>query len=43
VIRLLREQAKAEDAVLMTVTHDDRLLGSFDRVFQIEGGRLVER
>jgi putative ABC transport system ATP-binding protein len=43
VIRLLIEQARVERALLLTVTHDTRLLRFFDRVFQLEDGRLVER
>src|SRR5205823_5522205 len=43
VIRLLTDQARAEDALLVTVTHDTRLLRYFDRVFHLENGRLVER
>jgi putative ABC transport system ATP-binding protein len=43
VIRLLTELASAERALLLTVTHDNRLLSHFDRVFHLEGGRLVER
>jgi putative ABC transport system ATP-binding protein len=42
-VRLLTEQARAERALLLTVTHDTRLLGFFDRVFHLEEGRLVER
>jgi putative ABC transport system ATP-binding protein len=43
VVRLLTEQAKLEGSLLLAVTHDTRLLGFFDRVFQIEDGRVVER
>jgi ABC-type lipoprotein export system ATPase subunit len=43
VVRLLTEQVRAERALLLTVTHDTRLLGFFDRVFHLEEGRLVER
>jgi ABC-type lipoprotein export system ATPase subunit len=43
VIRLLTDQARIEQALLLTVTHDTRLLSFFDRVFQLEDGRLVER
>jgi putative ABC transport system ATP-binding protein len=43
VVRLLTEQARAERALLLTVTHDIRLLGYFDRVFHLEEGRVVER
>jgi ABC-type lipoprotein export system ATPase subunit len=43
VVRLLTEQARVERALLLTVTHDTRLLDFFDRVFHLEEGRLVER
>jgi len=42
VIRLLTEQAKAEKAVLLTVTHDTRLVDYFDRVLHLEDGKLVQ-
>jgi ABC-type lipoprotein export system ATPase subunit len=42
VVRMLTEQAKADDATLVTVTHDTRLLSFFDRVFRIDNGKLVE-
>jgi ABC-type lipoprotein export system ATPase subunit len=42
-VRLLVEQARAERALLLAVTHDTRLLGFFDRVFHLEAGRLVEQ
>lgn len=41
-VRLLVEQAQAERAMLLTVTHDTRLLPMFGRVLRIEGGRLSE-
>jgi ABC-type lipoprotein export system ATPase subunit len=41
-VRLLVEQARAEGAMLLTVTHDVRLLPMFGRVLRIEGGRLLE-
>ncbi len=41
-VRLLVEQAQAEGALLLTVTHDSRLLPMFGRVLRIEGGRLSE-
>jgi putative ABC transport system ATP-binding protein len=41
-VRLLVEQAKGEGAMLLTVTHDTRLLPLFQRVLRIEGGRLSE-
>lgn len=41
-MRLLVEQAQTEGAMLLTVTHDTRLLRMFQRVLRIEGGRLSE-
>jgi putative ABC transport system ATP-binding protein len=41
-VRLLVEQAQAEGALLLTVTHDTRLLPMFGRVLRIEDGRLSE-
>jgi putative ABC transport system ATP-binding protein len=41
VVRLLVEQARQENALLFAVTHDARLLGLFDRVFRLDGGRIV--
>jgi putative ABC transport system ATP-binding protein len=41
-VRLLVEQAQAEGTMLLTVTHDSRLLPLFGRVLRIEGGRLSE-
>jgi putative ABC transport system ATP-binding protein len=41
-VRLLVEQARAEGAMLLAVTHDTRLLPLFRRVLRIEGGRLSE-
>jgi putative ABC transport system ATP-binding protein len=41
-VRLLVEQARVEGALLLTVTHDTRLLPMFGRVLHIEGGRLSE-
>jgi len=41
-IRLLVEQAQAEAAMLLTVTHDARLAPLFNRVLRIEGGKLFE-
>ncbi len=41
-VRLLVEQAQADGAVLLAVTHDERLLPMFKRVLRIEGGRLSE-
>jgi putative ABC transport system ATP-binding protein len=42
VAELLVEQAKAEQAVLVVVTHDTRLVRQFDRVLRIDGGRVWE-
>ena len=42
VIRLLTEQARIDNALLVTVTHDTRLLAFFDRVFQIDDGKVRE-
>jgi putative ABC transport system ATP-binding protein len=42
VVRLLVEQAHEERAMLLTVTHDTRLLPLFRRVLRIEEGRLTE-
>jgi ABC-type lipoprotein export system ATPase subunit len=41
-VRLLVEQAQTEGAMLLTATHDTRLLPMFGRVLRIEGGRLSE-
>lgn len=41
-VRLLVEQAQEEGAMLLTVTHDTRLLPMFRRVLRIEGGQLSE-
>jgi putative ABC transport system ATP-binding protein len=43
VVRLLTEQARREKAVLLTVTHDTRLIPLFERVFLLDGGRLREQ
>jgi putative ABC transport system ATP-binding protein len=42
VVRLLVEQAVADRALLLAVTHDARLLPLFDRKLRLDGGRLVE-
>lgn len=42
-VGLLVEQAKAENAVLITVTHDTRIVSNFDRVLRMDDGRLVEQ
>ncbi len=42
VVRLLTEQAQREHAVLLTVTHDTRLVAMFERVFVLDAGRLCE-
>jgi putative ABC transport system ATP-binding protein len=41
-VHLLVEQAHAEGAMLLTVSHDTRLVPLFRRVLRIEGGRLSE-
>lgn len=41
-VQLLVEQAALENSLLITVTHDTRLLPHFDRVLRIEGGRVFE-
>lgn len=39
-MRLLCEQAQSNGALLVTVTHDSRLLNLFDRVIHLESGRV---
>ncbi len=39
-MRLLVDQAKADSALLITVTHDTRLLGLFERVIRLESGKV---
>jgi putative ABC transport system ATP-binding protein len=39
-VRLLIEQARLERSVLITVTHDTRLLDQFEFVLNLESGRL---
>jgi ABC-type lipoprotein export system ATPase subunit len=41
-VKLLIEEARAAGALLITVTHDTRLLSLFDRTIRIEGGRVME-
>jgi putative ABC transport system ATP-binding protein len=41
-VRLLVDQAQADGAMLLAVTHDERLVPMFDRVFRIRDGRLSE-
>ncbi len=41
-IRLLVAQAKEENALLIVVTHDTRLVPLFDRVLHMESGRITE-
>jgi putative ABC transport system ATP-binding protein len=43
VVRLLIEQARAEGALLIAVTHDTRLVKRFDRVFHMDSGRVLEQ
>ncbi|MBX3415943.1 MAG: ABC transporter ATP-binding protein [Pirellulales bacterium] len=40
-IRLLIEQAKRENVLLVVVTHDTRLVPLFNRVLRIESGQIV--
>jgi putative ABC transport system ATP-binding protein len=42
VVALLREQARREDALLVTVTHDTRLVPGFDRVLHMDSGKVCE-
>jgi ABC-type lipoprotein export system ATPase subunit len=42
VVELLIERAKEQNAVLITVTHDPRLVPYFDRVLRIDSGKLSE-
>jgi ABC-type lipoprotein export system ATPase subunit len=41
VIRLLLEQARVEGSLLITVTHDTRLVPLFDRVLRLDSGQIV--
>lgn len=43
VVELLLEQARLENAVLVVVTHDTRMLPLFDRILSIADGMLVEQ
>jgi ABC-type lipoprotein export system ATPase subunit len=43
VMRLLIQHAKQENALLVTVTHDVRLVNLFDRVISMDSGRVCER
>lgn len=42
VIQLLLRQARTENALLIVVTHDTRLVNLFDRVLQVESGKVRE-
>ena len=42
VVKLLTEQARVDNALLVTVTHDTRLIEFYDRVFHMESGKLQE-
>jgi ABC-type lipoprotein export system ATPase subunit len=42
VVELLLEQARSERAVLVVVTHDTRLVPLFDRILQIDDGRVTD-
>jgi putative ABC transport system ATP-binding protein len=39
-VSMLIEQAKSEGALLLTVTHDERLIELFDRVIYLDSGRV---
>jgi len=41
VVELLTEQSKTENAALITVTHDTRLIPMFSRTLHIDSGRLA--
>lgn len=41
-MQLLIDEAEVAEAVLITVTHDTRLVGMFDRVIRVDGGSLYE-
>jgi putative ABC transport system ATP-binding protein len=43
VVELLLEQARMEQAVLVVVTHDTRMLPLFDRILSIADGVLFEQ
>jgi putative ABC transport system ATP-binding protein len=43
VVRLLTREARKENALLVTVTHDTRLVGMFDRVLSMDSGRVREQ
>ena len=43
VMRLLTQQARRENALLFVVTHDQRLVPMFDRVFSMVVGRIEEQ
>ena len=43
VVELLLEQARREQAVLVVVTHDTRMLPLFDRILSIADGMLTEQ
>jgi putative ABC transport system ATP-binding protein len=43
VVRLLTRQARRENALLVTVTHDTRLVAMFDRVLFMDSGRVREQ
>jgi len=43
VVELLLDQARLEQAVLVVVTHDNRMLPLFDRILSIADGILKEQ
>lgn len=42
VVKMLVRQAKEQGALLITVTHDTRLLDLFDRILSIDQGKVTE-
>ena len=43
VVQLLVEQCRHEESVLITVTHDTRLIKKFDRILQIDSGKVQNK
>ncbi len=42
IVEVLRDQAREEGRMVFMVSHDTRILGLADRIFEIEDGRLKE-
>ncbi len=42
IVEVLRDQARQEGRMVFMVSHDTRILGLADRIFEIEDGRLKE-